>query len=261
MKHTLWIIVLFGFSYAEKPIPKTIRASHIYAAEMDNAGNVYFIDEKLNLCLSKLKTDTLKKFSVSNYGSSIIIDAANQLEVFLFFYTTGHVVVFDNQLNVQQDIALYTTNNLDPGAFGRSNEGNIWIFDNNTMTLKKISRQGIVVAESVILEEFKSDPGILTKIYDNGQQIVLNDKTGKLFVFNQNLYQSTLQTITGQIVGQDGTANFIKNNKYVIKHSDRVLNHSAIDTLFTTGNNGKIVRVNSRFMLESGDSSLILHER
>lgn len=242
------------------PEVKIIK-THIVCAELGGNGNVYFVDDKLNLCLAKRGTDSIKKFSVANYGSNPVIDAGNPLEIFVFFATTGKIVVFDNQLNVQQELNMYANGYMQPLAFGRANDGNAWLLDNNTRTLKKFSRQGELLTESVILKNWTADESQTTRIFDNGSRIALADADGKIYAFNQNLFLETIVEGNYTLLGlaDEGIYGEKAGIRWMLKEPLTPLLHQDSTGLAFKGRNTR--RMNAGWLLESTDSTLILQSR
>jgi hypothetical protein len=260
LQYLLFSVLLFGFASANDPIKKTI-VTHFTNATVDGNGTVYFVDEKLNLCASKIGTDSIKKFSISNFGSEPIIDAENPLEIFVFFATTGKVVVFDNQLNIQQELNLYKEDNIQPLAFGRANDGNIWILDNNTRTLKKFSKGGELLLESVILKGWSANKFVIGKIWDNGNRIVLCDEEGKIFALNQNVYLEKIVQDGKSVIGlsDDGIFTIKDNHIYLIK--EPFSSAVQFDSIRSVVANKKPIAMNLGWLLESNDSALFLQSR
>jgi hypothetical protein len=259
-RNIIFIVFLFGFTTADIPIKKSI-VTHFVNATVDGNGTVYFIDEKLNLCASKLGSDSIKKFSISNFGSQPMIDAENPLEVFVFFPTTGRVVIFDNQLNIQQELNLYKEDNIQPLAFGRANDGNIWILDNNTRTLKKFSRQGEMLQESVILKRWSANNFSISKIWDNGNRILLCDEEGKIFALNQNMYLEKTISDNQRVIGLAEDGIFIARGKVLYILREPLSPIEQIDSIGSVGLTKKPIAMNLGWFLESNDSALFLQSR
>lgn len=229
-------------------------------ADVDANGNLYLLDDKLNLCLYSQKTDTVRRYSVANYGSEAIIDAGNPLEVFVFFPLTGRVVIFDNQLNEQQNLNIFTGDYVQPLAFGRANDGNIWLLNQATLTLKKINRNGATISESVILKNF-SPAENTGRIYDNGTSVLLQDGEGRLFRFNNNLMPEPMSAVEGRLTGISQNGFYLRKgllscNPLFDPASKMVCIDSAavapgFETICETDN----------WVLESRDTLLILHQR
>jgi len=167
-------------------LPKETLA---FAADLQD--NIYVIDNKLNLIKLSAAGDTMRMVSALNQGSQPILDVSNPLEIFVYFTTTGRVVWFDNQLNPGGSLDLFAVGLNNVGGFGRANDGNIWVFDNNKGILKKLNREGGVLEESLMLQ----GQGVsISKIFDNGKEILVSTGIG-LHVLSNNLV--LLRTVQG----------------------------------------------------------------
>lgn len=229
-------------------------------AELDVNGNVYAVDDRLNLCVCRNGTDTFKRISVSNFGNDPLIDASNPLEIFVFFPSNGKVVIFDNQLNVQQELNIYAGGYLQPAAFGRANDGNIWLIDQNSSTLKKLSRSGDLLNESVILRNFNAgrEAG---KIYDNGNMVVSADAGGQVFEFNQNLVLENSWKSRGRLIGLEGDKLWFEGSQMLLSRTRPFNQPAKGDTLHLTGDSIPTFRINAGYFLQCDTAALILHAR
>jgi hypothetical protein len=156
----------------------------IHRSDIDNFNNTYHFNTNQEIekqTIGDLKT---QKFSLSNYGNDPIIDASFPLEIALFFYKNGSLVLLDNQMNILMENNLYEVNPMSVSHFGRSIEGMYWVFNQNTKTLQKISPNGKLITQSNVLPNIKS-LGI-QRIYDLGREIYIQNGT-ELISFTPNL--------------------------------------------------------------------------
>lgn len=161
------------------------------AFSLDIHGNVYVIDSKLNFIKRSAEGDTLRMISVLNQGSQPILDVSNPLEVFIYFASTGRIAWYDNQLNPGGTLDIFATGINNIGGFGRANDGNIWLFDNNKGILKRVNREGEIIEESLMLQGQGTEG---SKIFDNGKEILVRTSQG-LHVLSNNLV--LLRTLRG----------------------------------------------------------------
>jgi hypothetical protein len=159
----------------------------VICADLDLKGNVYLIDSAYDLCkINKGKVEN--RYSLINYGTGPVIDASNPLEIFVFYENSGIILIIDNNLNPVNEINLYAQNNLKARAFGRSNDGLIWVYDGNTGTLKKFDRNATLINETVILTKgTESENRTTGRVYDNGEMLAVQDIKNGCFVLNTNL--------------------------------------------------------------------------
>jgi hypothetical protein len=192
------------FLFLQQGLAQTVKLTlsvpiNAKAADIDLAGNAYVLDERYNFVLFKRSADTAQIISLANYGGDAIIDASNELEVFVFFPQNGVGLWFDNQLNNLGKINFFDFGITQPIAAGRSNDGMIWVYDNNSRTLKKLSKQGVLIDESQILNQFISKEKAL-KIMDNGKWILIQDANDQTFRFEQNLIMKETNSLKGRVV-------------------------------------------------------------
>jgi hypothetical protein len=226
------------------------------ATAIDNAGNIYLVDNNYNLKIYKRGIDTFNKiFSLINYGADPIIDVSNALEIFVFFPSTGWVLWFDNQLNMQSKLQLFNCGVAQPVAIGRANDGEIWAFDNNTKTLKKITRHGTIAAESMVLSNFHYQQSNHL-VFDDGEVVVLEDDFHSAFAFGPNLGFLGKTELDGILLG-------IENKELISISNNQLIRKKLLETLskekniYSPNNGVSIKNYNSgKLILRSGDSLL-----
>lgn len=161
-------------------------SGRVAAADVDVKGAVYIVDSAYRFCKWNIQKASICN-SVAQYGEGVMVDADNPMEPMLFFQNTGMLIITDNQLNTTAAIALLSQSNIKPGGFGRANDGFVWIFDDNSSTLKKLDRNGGVVQESMILCPKGNKNRKTSPIFDNGRLIVLTTPQNTTLVLNMNL--------------------------------------------------------------------------
>lgn len=175
------IFVLLSVRLIAQPLANPI------AAALDVSSNIYVITEQQNLVKYNSKGDSLKAVSVAQYGVDAMIDAGNQLEIMVFFPINGRIVVFDNQLNLIWTCELFDNQpNLQPSAFGRAADGNIWLIDKSSRTLKKIDKQGNKTMESLLLMDYNYSDTIQA-IKDQGTAVLFGNGQNRIWQYSQSL--------------------------------------------------------------------------
>lgn len=169
------------------------KASINCTAALDAQGFTYLIDQKNILVKYSPKGDSIKSVSVSQYAGKVSIDASSPLEIMLFFWEQSKVVVYDNQLNLIWELNLFDKEPLSMAVgFGRAADGNIWLLDKYTRTLKKKDKSGNNILESLMLEEDACD-GEELLIFDNSTEVYFGNKKDKIYVFTPSaLLSNTL---------------------------------------------------------------------
>lgn len=197
------LLLAIGMSAVVHPFSHEI-ALHTQAvvSDIDLNGNVYAVTAELDLVKFEpdKSTTPVRKISVANFGMDPLLDATNPLEIFLFYPSTGKVYWLDNQLNFRGQLDIFAAGIIQPIAFGRANDGNIWVFDQNTQTLKKLDRNsGDMVQESVLISGVQAKGSL--RIYDNGYWVVFQDFGKHVFTFDQNLVAYGGKTTEAKLMG------------------------------------------------------------
>lgn len=156
----------------------------VHRSDIDNFSNIYHFNTNQEIEKQTIGDLNTQKFSLSNYGNDPIVDASFPLEIALFFYKNGSLVLLDNQMNILSEHNMYKINPMSVSHFGRSIEGLYWIFNQNTKTLQKISPEGKLITQSNVLPNIESNG--IQRIYDLGREIYIQNGTD-LIGFTPNL--------------------------------------------------------------------------
>lgn len=182
----IFISAMFLFVASSPKQDEITISGNFNAAVTDGEGRIYAINSKLTLQKFSNQGLLLRSISVVNHGSDPVLDASNPLEIFAYFGSTGKAVWFDNQLNEQSSLELFGLSISKPVAFGRANDGLLWVFDDNSKTLKKLGRNGSLINESIVLSGYR--PSTTTvPVFDDGNNIVFNDAQKNVYIFDRNL--------------------------------------------------------------------------
>jgi hypothetical protein len=181
-----WVVCLYT---GINPVVKTDTlpfSGRVVAADLDVKGNVYVVDSAYRFCKINPQKSNICN-SVAQYGEGVLLDADNPVEPMLFFQNSGMLLITDNNLNTTAVLSLLSQNNIKPGGFGRANDGSVWIFDDNSSTLKKIDRSGMVIQESMVLCPKGNKNRMAQPVLDNGRLVVLKTPQNTTLVLNMNL--------------------------------------------------------------------------
>lgn len=216
MKAATTIILLLSIIAFKKPYETRLTAGRIIAADMDVAGNAYFVDSAYRIHKHNGKQIT-QVFSLSNYGENLLLDASNPVEIFVFYANSGLAVVLDNNLNPGKEISLFAENTLAPAAFGRANDGNILLYDYRSGTLKMFGLKANLIQESNVSMKEIVRPVKMSRIWDNGRIIAFVAPDSSIQVFNPNL--NLVRIIAGKynsISGLQGDNVLADNGKEIL---------------------------------------------
>lgn len=179
-----------------------IEDSIAEVADIDVNGNIYFIDSSYTIQKRNTSGLILSRQSLLSYGEGASIDASNPIEIFVFYPNSGFLLILDNNLNITKEINLSTQGPMQAASFGRANDGNIWVYDKNTHTVKKIDRRGETLMESMIIEGDESAGNGAGRVFDNGNQICFTTGNTRLVILDANAQIKYNKTIrTGKVLG------------------------------------------------------------
>lgn len=204
------VLTLYAYCFLQTTPADTLPFSgRVAAADIDVKGTVYVVDSAYRFCKWDHQKNSICN-SVAQYGEGVIVDADNPMEPMLFFQNTGMLIITDNQLNTTGSISLLSQNNIKPGGFGRANDGGVWIFDDNSSTLKKLDRSGMVVQESMVLCAKGNKNRKACNILDNGRLIVLTTPQNTTLVLNMNL------NVLAELPEKDGRSVDLSANRLLL---------------------------------------------
>jgi len=207
---------LFSFTIFDE---EKLAGGRVMAADLDNTGNAYFVDSAYRI-QKRMPGKKNAMFSLTNYGENIIIDASNPVEIFAFYANSGFVLVFDNNLNPSREINLFNQNTLAPSAFGRANDGNIWVFDNRSGTLKKFDLKANLLQESVVLVNGIKPTATVNRIIDNGETVAFLAPDSSIQLLNPNLFiGNTIKGPFRKLLAVNGNSVLADNGKAVLRIS------------------------------------------
>lgn len=248
MLRTIFILTAFFTVLQARTQTDSIIGNNVICADLDIKGNIYFIDSGYEICKIS-KGVVANRYSLTNYGEGPVIDASNPLEVFVFYENSGIVLILDNNLNPVQEIHLYASNNLRVLAFGRANDGKIWVYDGNSYTLKKFDRTAGLVAETVILNKGKEQlAGCLRhtetegvkRVFDNGEYVVFQPSRNNILALNNNLKVVFNQLSKTKLMGLEGMQIMQQDSTNLIESNITTKDKSAKKQL-KTGINGEVL--------------------
>lgn len=241
--------------------PEPIIKGRVPAADMDAAGRIYYIDSAYQL-IRHVPGKTAPGISMVSYGEEMLLDAGNPVELFIFYQNSGYVVITDNNLNPVKEFNLYS-HSLSPGGFGRSNDGFVWVLDDNTATLKKYNRSGELLQESLVLGQIRNRGRKAARIYDNGAFITVTLADSSTAVLNANLNISGILPATeGYCVGTGRNGIYMQTAGTIVLRPYPGSNtpKATTDTLCTIPEQMEVISVRNRRLLLRTEKGLYLKE-
>ncbi len=150
----------------------------------DKLLNVFVITERGELV--KYTPEGEEKFRYNNFslGNPTLADATNPFQILLYYPEFQTIVTLDNTLNEAARYELFDLQANDVQALCFANDGNLWLYDPVTFTLKKIDRNGEILLESEIFTFLFDELPQPNFIVERANQIYLNDPAQGVFVFD-----------------------------------------------------------------------------
>jgi len=196
----------------------------VYSFSTDNIGGLYLITSDNQLKKYNENGDSVGVFNqITQYGKLAYVNAENPWKTILYYKNFSTIVLLDKYLNLITAINLRKLNIFRVQAVTTSYDNNIWLFDEQDNTLKKIDDNGKILSRTVdfrLLFDSAPDP---EKIIDRDGFVYLYDPQKGVYIFDYYgsfksklafLHWSDIDVIGKSIYGFD------KENLYKYTSSD-----------------------------------------
>ena len=163
---------------------KIIPGSYSYL-DVDVLDNIYLITEKNQLKKIRANGDSLAVFNdVKKYGNPTLLDVSNPLKVLLYYKNFSTVIFLDRFLAVRNTINFRNQNIFKVKTLATSYDNNIWIFDEQNISLKKINDEGKVLSETLDLRQLFDTVPSPGQITDKNNFVYLYDENRGFYIFD-----------------------------------------------------------------------------
>ena len=163
---------------------KNIPGSYSYL-DVDVLDNIYLISEKNQLKKIRSNGDSLAVFNdVKKFGNPTLLDISNPLKVLLYYKSFSTVIILDRFLAVRNTINLRNQNIFKVKTLATSYDNNIWIFDEQNISLKKINDEGKVLSETLDLRQLFDTVPSPSQITDKNNFVYLYDENRGFYIFD-----------------------------------------------------------------------------
>ena len=163
---------------------KNIPGSYSYL-DVDVLDNIYLITEKNQLKKIRSNGDSLAVFNdVKKFGNPTLLDVSNPLKVLLYYKSFSTVIIIDRFLAVRNTINLRNQNIFKVKTLATSYDNNIWIFDEQNISLKKINDEGKVLSETLDLRQLFDTVPSPSQITDKNNFVYLYDENRGFYIFD-----------------------------------------------------------------------------
>ena len=148
--------------------PEKFIAGNYSLLEVDNLNCIYLLGESGQLKKFNPNGDSLSVFNdVKKYGSLNLMDVSNPLKVLLFYKSYATIVSLDKMLTLRNSMNLRKQGIFSVNAIANAYDNNIWVFDEQDFTLKKISEQGKLLQQTNDMRMFPGATPQVSSITDH----------------------------------------------------------------------------------------------
>jgi hypothetical protein len=202
----------------------------------------------------------LFQYNNNRLGTLNWVDVTDPFNILLFYPDYFTVILLDRTLSITGEYQLYDLNITDVHVVAMDNDNNLWLYDDNTGKLIKISRAGELLEESVntkLLLEKNIQPNAMLSA---NNMVYLNDPDVGILVFDNFGTYLKLIPLTDldafQII--DRQLLYQKEGQLYAYHLESMLT-SAIELPFKLEQNDQlIIQKGVLFLLKEGD--LLIYE-
>jgi hypothetical protein len=153
--------------------------------DVDKLGNVYVVDVNNQLTLIDNKGVEKYRYSEKRLGNIHSIDVSNPLKILVFHKDFGHIRFLDNTLNIVETLSLTASNKFNTVTLAAwSNDGKIWIFDDQKQKLFKVDKNLNVIVESNHFNDISLNNFRPVKLIERENILAINGNEGNFAIFD-----------------------------------------------------------------------------
>lgn len=185
-KKLFLLFLLFSFGkmdlvFSQSP---SVFTQKIKNFTTDNLGNIYTLT--LDNQVVKYSLDGVEQFRYPNrtLGEASLLDATNPFHLLLFFPDYQTVLTLDRTLSVTGQFNLFQLGFQGARAVGTSSDGLLWVYDETSFLLKKITADGTVIAQSGDLSLATGQPLHPVFLVEREQTVFMTDPEVGVLVFD-----------------------------------------------------------------------------
>ncbi len=114
----------------------------------DQLGQCYLISTNNEVIKYDANGKELFRFNNNTLGHLVHIDATDPFNILLYYPDYLTIILLDRTLTQTGEYSLYDFDIIEAYSVGISNDNNLWIYDDREFKIKKINREGEVLAKS-----------------------------------------------------------------------------------------------------------------
>lgn len=183
----LFLLIILAYSAIGQDYRfKSIKAikEKVRWMEVDKMQQLYLIKDDHTLEKYTPDGQLLFQFNENALGEISCIDISNPFRILVFYQDYGMVIFLDRTLSEINRHDLSELEISQVQAIATASDNNIWLFDNDSYTLKKISNQNEVLLESADLNLLLSEDLIPERMMEFDTRVYLNAPETGILVFD-----------------------------------------------------------------------------
>jgi len=150
----------------------------------DNLQNIYAATEQGQILKFDKKGNKQFEYSNNRLGQVGKIAIKNPLNILVYYPDLAVIIILDRTLSVIKELNLYDLDIIAPKGIALANDNNIWVYDEITAVLKKISPEGTTLFESRNLNQLLQKQLNPSFLQEKNNEVYLSDKENGLFIFD-----------------------------------------------------------------------------
>jgi hypothetical protein len=168
-------------------------------ATADHLGNLYGITPANRIEKHAPDGRLLAQYSNNRLGTPTYLDVSNPLKVLVWYPSFGMIQLLDRNLTELGALSLIEAGFPEVRVVASAQDGNLWIYDEIGFKLRKISPEGVPLAESQPMNMTLAQKPALRTIRDDGSWVYAADTLQGALVFNvYGQFQKTYAVSQGQ---------------------------------------------------------------
>lgn len=180
---SLFIMMVLGLE-AQNTADTCSLAARVWLMETDQLEHVYIATQNNEIIKADRQCRPLYNYTNNYLGLPGRIDASNPINVLVYYPVQQIIVTLDVTMNEISRTPLLDMGYLDIKAVCSSNDGNLWLLDGMDFKLKKINRQGRLLAESENLLLLLGRWPEITYMQENMNRVYLLEKSAGIHIFD-----------------------------------------------------------------------------
>jgi len=181
----------FGGRWGEEELSQDTNYQHLQTIPTnstylttDNLQNIYVATEKGQIIKYDKKGRQEFEYTNNRLGPVGKIAVKNPLTILVYYPDLAVLIILDRTMSVIKELNLFDLDIIAPKGIALANDNNIWVYDEVTAILKKISSEGTILFESRNLNQLLQKQLNPSFLQERNNEVYLSDKENGLFIFD-----------------------------------------------------------------------------